>query len=63
MNKNIRKIKSFFKFIFSNDFLLKIIYILIIISLLNLIAGNLEINADGDIKVDGKYIICKVLSK
>ncbi|HOI59886.1 MAG TPA: hypothetical protein PKU93_01020 [Candidatus Pacearchaeota archaeon] len=65
MNKNIERIKPFFKFVFSNDFLLKIIYILIIISLFNLIAGNLEINTytyirghidnqlDGDVDIDG----------
>ncbi len=62
--KNNIKIIQFLKFIFSNDFLLKIMYILTIISLFNLLTDNLEINIDtymrgyvdnqltGDIDVD-----------
>jgi len=46
MYKNIKKIIPFLKFIFSNNFLLKIVYILMIIVLLNIINGNLEINTD-----------------
>lgn len=46
MNKDIKKIMPFLKFIFSNNFLLKIVYILIIIVLLNILNGNLVINTD-----------------